>query len=215
MKGFEQLAGLKASLSAQAEADRRAREAARARAARLEREARVFTDAMAGIVPLPPSGRVSRAPQPVPPIALQRALDDAAVLSESLSDEIDIERLLDVDETISYRRIGIGAEVVRKLRRGGWTVKAQLDLHGLRTDEARTALVAFLADMQRREIRCVRIIHGKGLGSVGKEPVLKGKVKKWLTQREDVLAFVQARPNDGGAGALIVLLKAMGAASAG
>jgi DNA-nicking Smr family endonuclease len=68
--------------------------------------------------------------------------------------------------------------------------------------------VAFLTDAIKREIRCVRIVHGKGLGSVNKEPVLKNKVLRWLVQREEVLAFCQARPNDGGSGALIVLLVA-------
>ena len=86
-------------------------------------------------------------------------------------------------------------------------IRAQVDLHGLRADEAREALIAFLARAIRDEIRCVRIIHGKGLGSIGREPVLKRKVPRWLAQREEVLAFCEARPNDGGAGAMIVLLR--------
>ncbi len=93
-----------------------------------------------------------------------------------------------------------------RLRRGTWRICAQLDLHGLRRDEARETLVGFLDDCRRHNHRCVRIIHGKGLGSVNREPVLKGKVRKWLVQRSDVLAFCQARPNDGGSGALLVLL---------
>ena len=133
--------------------------------------------------------------------------DDEAVLAESLSDEIDIERQLDTDDTLSWRRIGIGADVVRRLRRGEWVVRMQVDLHGLRVDEARDALVAFLGQALRDEIRCVRIIHGKGLGSIGREPVLKRKVPRWLAQREEVLAFCEARPNDGGSGAMIVLLR--------
>ena len=205
---------MRAALKAQAKAQALERRRAQQRAAQLQREAHVFRDAMDGIVPLRPDGRIRRVPAPVPPVAQQRALDDAATLAESLSDEIDIEQLLEVDETLSWRRIGIGPEVVRKLRRGGWAIKAQIDLHGLRTDEARTALVEFLAYAHRNEFRCVRVIHGKGLGSINREPVLKGKVRKWLAQREDVLAFCQARPNDGGAGALIVLLKSAGAAGA-
>ena len=87
-------------------------------------------------------------------------------------------------------------------------IKSQIDLHGLRTDEARTAVAEFLRDSVKQDHRCVRIIHGKGLGSVGKEPVLKDKVKRWLVQKDEVLAFCQAPPRDGGAGALLVILKA-------
>ena len=141
------------------------------------------------------------------PAPRQRELDDRAVLDESMSDEIDIERLLDTDEALSYQRSGIGPDVVRRLRRGEWTVQRQIDLHGLRVDEAREALAAFLALAVRDQQRCVRVIHGKGLGSIGREPVLKNKVPRWLVQRQEVLAFCQARPNDGGAGALIVLLR--------
>jgi DNA-nicking Smr family endonuclease len=136
------------------------------------------------------------------------------VLEQSISDEIDIDLLLDTDDTLSWRRIGIGADVVRRLRRGEWSVRGQIDLHGLRVDEARVALVEFLAQALRNEWRCLRVIHGKGLGSPSREPVLKGKVLRWLAQREEVLAFCQARPNDGGSGALIVLLRSpRGAAS--
>jgi DNA-nicking Smr family endonuclease len=97
--------------------------------------------------------------------------------------------------------------VIARLRRGHWVVQDQIDLHGLRVEEARDALAAFLNQALRREQRCLRVIHGKGLGSAGREPVLKGKVLKWLVQRDEVLAFCQAPPTDGGSGALIVLLR--------
>jgi len=97
--------------------------------------------------------------------------------------------------------------VVRRLRRGHWSLQSQIDLHGLRVDEAREALALYLVSCVKREQRCVRVVHGKGLGSVNREPVLKGKVLKWLTQRDEVLAFCQAPPADGGSGALLVLLR--------
>ena len=81
-----------------------------------------------------------------------------------------------------------------------------MDLHGLRREEARKALVDFIKVAARMGWRCVRVVHGKGLGSPGKTPVLKGKVQSWLVQKKEVLAFVQARPAHGGAGALVVLL---------
>ncbi|RPH59778.1 MAG: DNA mismatch repair protein MutS [Burkholderiales bacterium] len=187
----------------QALEDRQRREQARRQA----RENDLFHDAVADAVPLAPTGRVD--PQGPAPAAAprQRELDERAVLDASLSDEIDIERYLETDEALSYRRHGIGPEIVRRLRRGEWVVKAQIDLHGLRVDEAREALTGFLNRSLREESRCVRVIHGKGLGSAGREPVLKLKVPRWLVQRQEVLAFCQARPNDGGAGALIVLLR--------
>jgi DNA-nicking Smr family endonuclease len=129
-------------------------------------------------------------------------------LKESLSDEFNVDTLLDTDEALSYARNGIGPDTLRKLRRGHWVIQGQLDLHGMRRDEAREALGEFLRAALRRGQRCVRVIHGKGLGSVNKEPVLKNKVRAWLVQKEEVIAFCQARAADGGSGALVVLLKA-------
>ena len=196
-------------IRAEAERARRAEEARRAQAAT------EFRRAVADAVPLPPSGRHEAAPAPVPPHPAQTERDERDALASTLSDEIDVERLLDTDERLSYAASGVGADVVRRLRRGEWSVQRQLDLHGHRVEEARAALVAFLSTAMRDEARCVRVIHGKGLGSAGREPVLKGKVAKWLCQRDEVIAFCQARPHDGGAGALIVLLRARSRGASG
>lgn len=193
---------LKVRARQQALEERQRREQARRQA----READLFRDAVADAVALAPTGRADLRRPPPTTDPRQRQLDERAVLEASLSDDIDIERYLETDEALSYRRHGIGPDVVRRLRRGEWTVKAQIDLHGLRVDEAREALTAFLNRSLREESRCVRVIHGKGLGSAGREPVLKARVPRWLVQRQEVLAFCQARPNDGGSGALIVLL---------
>ncbi len=171
------------------------------------REANLFRDAIGDVVPLRPTGRIDPHRREIPATAVQRELDERAALAASLSDEIGIEQHLETDDALSYRCASLGPDVVRRLRRGEWTVRGQIDLHGLRVDEAREALAAFLDEALRREWRCVRVIHGKGLGSVGREPVLKTKVPRWLVQRREVLAFCQARPNDGGAGAVIVLLQ--------
>lgn len=147
-------------------------------------------------------------PRPRPaPEARQQKLDDQAVLREALSDEFDVSTLLEVDDTLSFRRPGIGADVTRKLRKGQWSIQREIDLHGLRRDEAREALAAFVREACKQGLRCIRVVHGKGLGSPGKTPVLKGRVQGWLIQKQEVLAFVQAKPADGGAGALVVLLK--------
>ncbi len=207
MKSFADLSRLKAEL---AQREQQAREQARAERllrSRRDTEQRLFREAVGDATPLRADGRVSHGRVPPSAEPLQRQRDEQAALAASLSDDIDIEQLLETDETLSFRRKGIGADIPRRLRRGEWVVQAQLDLHGLRVEEARETTIGFLAAVLRRELRCVRIIHGKGLGSANKEPVLKNKVLKWLVQRDEVLAFCQCRPDDGGSGALLVLLK--------
>ena len=162
----------------------------------------------AGVVQALPDKRRVAPPKARPePVPRQSQLDERAVLREAISDEFDVSTLLDVDDQLSFRRPGIGTDVTRKLRQGHWSIQRQLDLHGLRTEDARTALTGFIRDACQQGLRCVRIVHGKGLGSPGKAPVLKHKVHGWLVQKSEILAFVQARPAEGGAGALVVLLK--------
>lgn len=194
------------------DARRAAEEAARLRAAQAtaERSRRLFADAVGPVTPLRPHNHALPAlprPQPVP---RQRELDEQAALREALSDEVDIETLLLTDDGLSFHREGIPPSVVGRLRRGFWAIQGELDLHGLRRDEAREALSAFVREAGRRGWRCLRVVHGKGLGSPGREPVLKGKVHRWLGQHGQVLAFTQAPAAEGGAGALIVLLRGTG-----
>jgi DNA-nicking Smr family endonuclease len=165
-----------------------------------------FREAVRDVKPL---GVACRPPAPsnARPDPVQRERDNRAVLDESLGDQIGIESLLETDASLSYRRAGISADTLRKLRRGFWVVQAELDLHGHRVAEAHGALGAFLREAVQHGQRCVRIVHGKGNGSRDGVPVLKGKVRAWLARRSDVIAFCQARPADGGAGALLVLLK--------
>lgn len=172
------------------------------------KEANLFKEFTKNVQPLRQVNVVSLEKPKPEPIPRQRMLDDEQVMLEALSDEWDVERYLDTDETLSFRRNGIGKEALGKLRRGSWVVQAQIDLHGYRTEEAREAVSEFIRSCVKRDVRCIRIIHGKGLGSVGKEPVLRDKVKRWLVQKSEVLAFCQAPPRDGGAGALLVILKA-------
>lgn len=178
-----------------------AREAAR------KREAELFREAVADVQPLVTARRIERPRPEVEPIARQFLNDERQALAETLSDEIDIERRLEHDEALSFRRAGISQDTLAKLRRGQWVVQAALDLHGLRRDEARDAVARFLPQAVRDGLRCVRIIHGKGLGSIDRKPVLKDKVLRWLVQREEVIAFCEAPPHTGGSGALLVLLR--------
>lgn len=205
--GLGDLARLKQALAREADLRRVAEAEADAQRLALEREAAVFRSALADVALLPPTGRRAPSPAALEPIARQHRLDEERALAESLSDEIDVAQLLETDDRLSFRRAGVGPEALRKLRRGHWVTQAQLDLHGLRTDEAREAVAAFLAHCVRDGLRCVRVIHGKGLGSVNRQPVLKDKVTRWLTQRQEVIAFCQAPPFAGGGGAVLVLLR--------
>ena len=184
-----------------------AQEAARQEAERRRRaEEDLFKRAAGAVKPIRQPPRVPLATEQPAPIPVQQQLDDQRVLLESLSDEFDASTLLDVDDAMSFRRPGIGTDVTRKLRTGHWSIQRELDLHGLRRDDAREMLGAFIRDAHKHGIRCVRVVHGKGLGSPGKVPVLKGKVHSWLIQKNEVLAYVQARADEGGAGAVVVLL---------
>jgi DNA-nicking Smr family endonuclease len=207
VRSLQDLATLKKAMAqqqAQAEAERRQR-LEQERRERLERE--WFAQSVGAVQPLVATSRVILQTQPPPPQAIQKQRDELAVLRESLSDEFDVSTLLDVDDQMSYRAKGIGTDITRKLRRGEWSIQGQIDLHGLRTEPAREALSQFIREAVRQGWRCLRVVHGKGLGSPGREPVLKSKVQRWLVQKAEVLAFVQAKPSEGGAGALLVLLR--------
>lgn len=207
VKALSELGVLREALR---ERERAAQEAAaRQRAARAaaERQRRLFADTVGPVTPLSPHGRtepVAARPEPLP---RQREADERAALLEALSDEVDVETLLLTDDGLSFRREGVGPDVVTRLRRGHWAIQGQLDLHGLRREEAREALAAFLREAAQRGWRCLRVVHGKGHGSPGKQPVLKAKVQRWLGQHAEVLAFAQASAPQGGAGALVVLLR--------
>jgi DNA-nicking Smr family endonuclease len=208
IKDFAELKSLSKELKQQAEARKAAEAERKRREEEMRREADLFRRSIGDVKPLATTDK-AHSPKSVPePIARQRMADEQAALQESLSDEFTIETLLDSDEALSFAREGIGPDILRKLRRGHWVIQSQLDLHGMRTDEAREALAEFLRNACKRGLRCVRVIHGKGLGSINKKPVLKNKVRNWLVQKNEVIAFCQARAADGGAGALVVLLKA-------
>ena len=192
---------------AAAQAQAAAEEAARVAALRkAEAEKNLFTRAIGKVAPLPANNKAHLPSPPREPVATQLKKDEAQVIQDSLSDEFDVSTLLDTDDALSFRRPTVGPEVTRKLRKGDWAIQREIDLHGLRSDEARLALTTFIRDAHKHGIRCVRVVHGKGLGSPGKTPVLKSKVHSWLVQKNQVLAFVQAKPAEGGAGALVVLL---------
>ena len=210
LKDFKDLKAVKLEIEQRARLAKELEVARKLAAAKAKAEKEMFSHAVGKVLALPVKHRPGhRAHLPLtkpPPIAVQHQLDEEAVMREAISDEFDVESLLDTDDALSFRRPGMGPDVTRKLRRGGWSIQGQIDLHGLRRDDARESLSQFIKDAHKTGWRCVRVVHGKGLGSPGKTPVLKGRVQSWLIQKNQVLAFVQARPAQGGAGALVVLL---------
>jgi DNA-nicking Smr family endonuclease len=153
------------------------------------------------------TNRIHHEPSKPKPIPQQFIRDEKQALRDSLSDGYIPAYELESGEELLYLREGQSPSVLSKLRRGHWVIQANLDLHGLISDEARIQVGEFLAGCKKRGIRCVRIVHGKGLGSRNREPILKHKVRNWLIQKDEVIAYAQARATDGGSGAVIVLLK--------
>jgi DNA-nicking Smr family endonuclease len=140
-----------------------------------------------------------------PPVPRQRLRDERAALAESLA-PLSVDDALEAGNELVFLQDGYSRDVLRKLRRGHWVVDDELDLHGMNRHVAAISVSEFLRHCRRRGRRCVRIVHGKGLGSRQREPVLKGLLRKWLL-REEVLAFSQAPAAQGGSGAVLVLLK--------
>ncbi len=169
------------------------------------KEKKLFHDTVGPVKPLEQDRIHITGSQP-PPHPIQTHLDEEQTLKDLLSHQIDPAEL-ETGEELSFARPGLQRTVLRKLRKGQYAVRTQLDLHGMTVAIARKAVAEFLREAQISNHRCVRIVHGKGLGSPQGQPVLKRKLDHWLRQRKEVLAFCSARPVDGGTGAIYILLK--------
>lgn len=171
-----------------------------------EKDARLFRDAIGEIrrlAPMPESGHARTPPAPHPEM-FER--DEAAVRDELLDSVID-PAVLEIGEELLYLRDGHSPQLLKRLRRGHFSIGDEIDLHQMDVRAARASLDDFLADCHRRDIHCARIVHGKGLRSGNAGPVLKGMTDRVLRRRDDVLAFASARPAQGGTGATVVLLR--------
>ena len=168
----------------------------------------LFRTLMSKVSALPDTGRITlELPKPLPHPRSKEA-DERAVLGESLIAGLSVEDRLNGGDEAAFLREGVARRVLTDLRKGRWVVQDELDLHGLTRETARETLALFLAGCLRKGVRCVRIIHGKGKGSPGRTGVLRHLSKGWLSQRKEILAFCQAKPHEGGEGALRVLLQA-------
>lgn len=173
-----------------------------------KRHDKEFLEAMADVEPLKPARRnPPRRARPAP-IPHHSRRDERAVLDEAISGPVSLDDALDSGEELAFLREGLSRQLLRQLRRGHWVVQDSLDLHGMNRAQAAQSVAEFLRAGVARGVRCARIVHGKGLGSRNREPVLKHLMRKLLSRRDEVLAFCQAPAADGGSGALLVLLKA-------
>jgi DNA-nicking Smr family endonuclease len=164
-----------------------------------EDEVALFREAARGTTPIEVSTRAL--------LRAQSPLDARSTLAESVIGSIPWDPSLGTGEENQFLRDGLGRDVLRKMRRGHWVIQDHLDLHGVNREQALPLLTGFLFACLNRSLRCVRVVHGKGLRSPNREPVLKGMVRQWLARRDDVLAFCEAPANQGGSGALLVLLR--------
>jgi DNA-nicking Smr family endonuclease len=169
-----------------------------------EDDAALFRAAMRDVRPLKSSGQAPAARRKSRARARFARAERAAVLHESLGGT-DLYELQPGDELL-FRRHGVSELVLRRLRRGQYRIDAEIDLHGCTLAQAGPALQDFLRDSRLRALHCVRIIHGKGLRSGNRGPVLKNWVNALLRRADSVLAFASARPAAGGTGATLVLL---------
>lgn len=166
----------------------------------------IFRSAVSDATPLPVRNK-ARLEKPRPkPVAGRHTRDTHAAFDDRLSDHESAQAAHENSEMLNFVRPGVQRQALRQLRRGGAAIEDELDLHGLTVAEARPLLAKFLDHARSGGLRQVRIIHGKGLRSESGVGILKRLVAGWLMQRDDVLAFCQAPPAEGGSGAALVLL---------
>lgn len=166
----------------------------------------IFRRAISDAKPLrSPDRAESSRHKPKPRARFSRA-DEQKVLRESLEIDVDAMESRNADN-LRFHRPGVGRRTMRQLARGKFAVQDEIDLHGMTVAEAKPRLADFIENSARNGRLCVRVVHGKGLGSGHRGPVLKNKVNHWLRQWDSVLAFVSARQVDGGTGAIYVLLQ--------
>ncbi len=170
-----------------------------------DEDARLFREAIGPLRELVPA-EAAPAPARPDPHARMFEADEAAVPGELLDLAFD-PGVLEIGEELSYLRDGYPPKLLRQLKRGQFSVQDDIDLHQMNTAAAQATIAQFLADARREGIRCVRIVHGKGLRSKAAGPVIKRLTDRMLRRRDDVIAFASARPAQGGTGAVVVLLK--------
>lgn len=170
-------------------------------------EENLFREAVKNVKPLKiKSQTIEKLSNKPKPIAKNFLEDEKKVLIDSLSDNYILDDT-ESEDGLLFLRPGHSPDILKKLKKGYWVVQGSIDLHGMISEEAKSYIVEYIQYCKKKHVRCIRIIHGKGIGSKNKEPVLRNKVKNWLAQKDEVIAYAQAPKHDGGSGAVIVLLK--------
>ena len=169
-------------------------------------EVAVFREAVRDATPIRSQRRAAHVTKP-PPIPVHSLLDIHVAIEESFYGPMSWEQSMESGEELVFLRENLPKDILRKLRRGHWVVQDSIDLHGLTREQARKLLVTFLSECIRRGLRCLRVVHGKGLGSPNRDPVLRGNMRAWLEPHVEILAYCQAPENLGGSGATLVLLR--------
>lgn len=170
-----------------------------------DEDSALFRKSVGDATPLKKDSFIADKPRPKAHPAKTEA-DNLAVIKEMCAADFD-SILLERGDELLYTSSGIQHNILKKLRRGHYKIEAELDLHGMTVDGAKIALIDFFNQCTTRSRRCVKIIHGKGLGSINKQPILKNKLNQWLQKTDIAEAFCSARPADGGTGAIYLLLK--------
>ncbi|MFO7784716.1 MAG: Smr/MutS family protein [Thermodesulfobacteriota bacterium] len=179
----------------------------------LSEDSRVFIEAMAGVEPLPRRGNKACRAEPASPRPAHPPPDEERAAMEHLRGLVRGSVEMDISLTDEYMEgavKGVGWKTMRRLKRGRFPVQDHMDLHGLTRREAQDRVREFLIESHKTGLRCVLIVHGRGLNSPSSFPVLKEQLPAWFNRgpvRKIVLAFATARPYDGGAGAVYVLLR--------
>ncbi len=172
----------------------------------LNKENNLFHQEVKDVKPLDNSN-ISRSQKEKPKPKARRRIIDGGDDIEDLTDDFSINNFVETDEKLIFSRPGIQNKVIKELKRGRYSIQDKIDLHGLTTEKAKKSLSRFFISAISNEIRCVLVIHGKGYSSVGHGPVIKSMVNSWLRKRDYILAFCSAKPEDGGTGAIYVLLR--------
>jgi len=170
-----------------------------------DEDSALFRKSVGDAKPLKQDSFIADKPKPKAQ-ATKREADNLVFIEEMSNADFD-STLLERGDQLIFTRPGVQNNILKKLRRGHYKIEAELDLHGMTVDSAKIALTDFLKICMARSQRCVRIIHGKGLGSINKQPVIKNKLNQWLQKTDIAQAFCSARPADGGTGAIYLLLK--------
>jgi DNA-nicking Smr family endonuclease len=169
---------------------------------------KLFAQAVKDVRPMASQNRTTHIAVKPKPIPRKLVHEDQQAIADGLSDHFIPVFELEANAALAYLAHGHSPDILRKLRRKHWPIGAAIDLHGMTSDEARLYVASFISDCKQRGIRCVRIVHGKGLSSRNQAPVLKNKLRSWLMQIDVVIAYVAAKKEDGGDGAVVVLLRA-------